>query len=729
MINWNKYPYTDFHELNLDWVLKMIKSLDAEMDSFVNVNTIKYADPLLWNITSQYEQNTLVQDATGNTYLSKKPVPTGIPITNTEYWLKVADFSGTADVIRKSIADANDEASTTTSADRAVGELVWLSGFLYEVIRPMEAGDAYVFTGNPNVRKITIERLINRLTAADEAINGRIDNVNNALNSRIDDEIQNRTNEDVALGNRIDGIINEFNNDITLNNVNITGDISYKNPELFDVNFNSIKFKHNNTEYDVLVANNNTKNLNNYANIKNFGAVGDGIADDTDAIQAAVNQTEIDTIYFPPGKYHTTRSIILRDGIRITSSGINTVEMLNSFPTGTFTLANNIFIENINFETDNNESGFALYGDGCFGVNLNHVYSLGGFFNKTKSKFIKMVNSWHTLLMYDVIIDCGTVNGYAIELISDGNNDINKDVQMRNVFVDTWAATEGGCIYIDSALGVTLNDCIIRSHNYCINMVRTHGTGIATCDAEMTFFDTDITNQTNIFIGGFTEFNDYNSAFSKNIAIDLQGVIHRYDTFASVMKTMYGTNAFSWINQADAFITTNPNGTFNLIKPPASETPSGINLSIFGQNVPDNDTWAISCAISPNMAMKPFSKTGLALYESATGKIVALDIVANTLGVESAGVVKYQNKNTFDSDYYTMPYRYGNTVWLSISKTKDDYVFHVSNNGVAWLEVLRTPIAGFYCNPDKIGVMIDNENNEGTPFAIMSQVSQWQIVI
>lgn len=33
MAFFNKYPYTDFHELNLDWVLKIVKSLMQAVDS------------------------------------------------------------------------------------------------------------------------------------------------------------------------------------------------------------------------------------------------------------------------------------------------------------------------------------------------------------------------------------------------------------------------------------------------------------------------------------------------------------------------------------------------------------------------------------------------------------------------------------------------------------------------------------------------------------------------
>ena len=157
----NKYPYTDFHELNLDWILSVVRSLQDEMQTFVNVNTIKYADPILWDITSQYEQNTLVQDADGITYLSKQAVPSGVSINNTDYWLKVADFSQLADIIKRSICSQDDGASATSTENRSEGDLLWLNNYLYIVLRTINIGDAYVEGGvNPNIQKVTVEQLL-----------------------------------------------------------------------------------------------------------------------------------------------------------------------------------------------------------------------------------------------------------------------------------------------------------------------------------------------------------------------------------------------------------------------------------------------------------------------------------------------------------------------------------------------------------------------------------------
>ena len=86
----NKYPYTDFHELNLDFVLESIEDMKKELDTFVSLNSIKYADPIAWDITSQYGANTIVIDiTTGVAYLSTQPVMAGVSITDTSYWTPV----------------------------------------------------------------------------------------------------------------------------------------------------------------------------------------------------------------------------------------------------------------------------------------------------------------------------------------------------------------------------------------------------------------------------------------------------------------------------------------------------------------------------------------------------------------------------------------------------------------------------------------------------------------
>lgn len=52
-----------------------------------------FADPPQWDISRQFENLTMVT-ADGETYISKKLVPTGVAITNEEYWVKISVPSG-----------------------------------------------------------------------------------------------------------------------------------------------------------------------------------------------------------------------------------------------------------------------------------------------------------------------------------------------------------------------------------------------------------------------------------------------------------------------------------------------------------------------------------------------------------------------------------------------------------------------------------------------------------
>ena len=101
----NLFQYTNFHELNLDWIIMAIKNQEIRLSDFVSLNTIKYADPFQWSITRQYPQNTLVIDPeTGTAYLSIQPVPHGVQIENTEYWTPVFTLQNFTAALKKAIS-------------------------------------------------------------------------------------------------------------------------------------------------------------------------------------------------------------------------------------------------------------------------------------------------------------------------------------------------------------------------------------------------------------------------------------------------------------------------------------------------------------------------------------------------------------------------------------------------------------------------------------------------
>ena len=112
----NKYPYTDFHELNLDWILSTIRSMRKEMSEFEALNTITFQGA--WNITTQYPQWSVV-DYNGMGYLSLQPVPAGIDISNTDYWKMILDYhiliqdvESRLDALESAVSDIEDSLDT-----------------------------------------------------------------------------------------------------------------------------------------------------------------------------------------------------------------------------------------------------------------------------------------------------------------------------------------------------------------------------------------------------------------------------------------------------------------------------------------------------------------------------------------------------------------------------------------------------------------------------------------
>ena len=144
----HKAPYTNFHDLNLDWIIDTLNDFNTRLTNFVSLATIKYADPILWDITSQYEANTVVVDSQGNAYLSVQPVPSGVSLDRTEYWTKIGNFDELFANVKKAITPNDEGHSTTATAARAVDDLVWVNGALVRITRAMSAGDAYVQGSN-----------------------------------------------------------------------------------------------------------------------------------------------------------------------------------------------------------------------------------------------------------------------------------------------------------------------------------------------------------------------------------------------------------------------------------------------------------------------------------------------------------------------------------------------------------------------------------------------------
>lgn len=282
-----EYPYTDPGRFNADWILSQIKQLENDLKNFVGLNTIKYADPILWDITSQYEANTVVIDGqTGNAYISLQPVPVGVALNNSDYWTQIYNYADELDRLREQIA-FNEKQSPTATRNYIVGELIFLNGTLYKAISAINAGDAFVNGSNVITTSINDEII---------GYDGRITTAENNITALQNDmgDINNLTTSDKTS---IVNAINELDADI--------GDLASLTTGDKTSIVNAIN------EVDDLTS--VLDGLSIY-NVKHYGARGDGVANDTNAFKAVATLINANggVMYVPKGTYKINDTINIK---------------------------------------------------------------------------------------------------------------------------------------------------------------------------------------------------------------------------------------------------------------------------------------------------------------------------------------------------------------------------------------------------------------------------------
>ena len=168
-----QFPYTNFHDLNLDWILHLIQSMDKKLDEFVASNVLSYADPIQWDIETQYAKNTVVVDPkTGTAYMSINPVPVGQLLTNKYYWQPIFNYDEIVNTLKKQIAAVQADQHDTIPVAVGRSGLVWVVNKLYKLTKSLAAGSKII--ENENAVPVTVEEIINDIDARLNDIDARL---------------------------------------------------------------------------------------------------------------------------------------------------------------------------------------------------------------------------------------------------------------------------------------------------------------------------------------------------------------------------------------------------------------------------------------------------------------------------------------------------------------------------------------------------------------------------
>jgi len=316
----HRAPYTNFHDLNLDWIIEVLNEFNTKLTNFVSLATIKYANPIQWDVTSQYEANTVVVDSNGNAYLSVQPVPSGVSLDRTQYWTKIGNFDELWSNVKKAITPIDEGHSATATAARAIDDLVWVNGLLVRITAAMKAGDAYV-PGSNCVSSSTNEVLHYLLTTFNERLTAEQttrENADNDLQTAIDTEKQARGDADSGLQTAIEAeqtARENADNDLQT---------------AIDTEKQARGDADNDLQNSIEQLQQDVKQVLDYANVKSYGAKGDGTTDDTIAFSTAIASGK--DLFIPDGEYiitgainigsplMTSGAIIIAQGVTITMS-------------------------------------------------------------------------------------------------------------------------------------------------------------------------------------------------------------------------------------------------------------------------------------------------------------------------------------------------------------------------------------------------------------------------
>ena len=123
--------------------------------------------------------------------------------------------------------------------------------------------------------------------------------------------------------------------------------------------------------------------LSQTISVKDFGAVGDGIADDTAEIQAALTAGAGRAVYFPGGTYLISATLTVPADTMVTGDGYGSVVFQNTREQNVFELSDNCTVQHLRLKGDGASSGGVSFekNNGIYIVSKRNIKVLNCFFH------------------------------------------------------------------------------------------------------------------------------------------------------------------------------------------------------------------------------------------------------------------------------------------------------------------------------------------------------------
>lgn len=204
-----EFPHTRTYEGDLGYILKKLEELSNIYNTFFENNSIRFHDPITWDIADSYPAFNIVYDTFSSTlYISKQAVPAGIDISNTEYWALVSPFT-VDDTLSNSSINPISNRAVTTKFDSIDSQLLTIINDINTLGTSLTNEiNARVDLGNALTAEITAR------IQGDAELSGRISaeastraSADNTLAGNINAEAITRQEADALINSRIDSII------------------------------------------------------------------------------------------------------------------------------------------------------------------------------------------------------------------------------------------------------------------------------------------------------------------------------------------------------------------------------------------------------------------------------------------------------------------------------------------------------------------------------------------